>query len=230
MPYFQFEGIKLGFLTLHAWGFFVSLGFLTGLFLLLRSVKKDKIAKPTIIVEGFIWIIIGVMIFARIDKGFASLGGIIGGIVSALVYFKVKRLSFFLFLKLADLSAPAIALGLAVGRIGCFLIKDHPGKETSLPWGIIWPDGMIRHPVALYLIINALIIFFLLRFLKSRFEKPGQIFFIFMAVYFLSRFLLDFTRNYQTQFEYLYHWFFLIGFIFWFLILFLYRKGFVAKK
>ena len=92
-------------------------------------------------------------------------GGILGAILLGGLYIKITKLNLphpnpllikerervrFSFWTLADLFTPAVALGIGIGRIGCFLINDHIGAPTSLPWGISWPDGISRHPVALY--------------------------------------------------------------------------------
>jgi len=92
-------------------------------------------------------------------------------------------------------------LGIITARIGCLLINDHQGAITSLPWGIVWPDGSIRHPVALYLIINALLIFLILNLLKDKLKKPGLLFYCFLAIYSFTRFFLDFTRSDDTSFS-----------------------------
>ena len=97
-------------------------------------------------------------------------------------------------LKTANLLAPAAAIGIFIGRIGCFLINDHQGAPANLPWAIRWLDGISRHPVALYLSLNGLILFLILLFLKPKLKKPGQLAFIFLTYYAASRFLLDFTR------------------------------------
>jgi len=105
-----------------------------------------------------------------------------------------------MFFKVADLFVLSVPLGVAIGRIGCSLINDHQGSGTMLPWGITWPNGIIRHPVALYLIIANLLIFFVLLFLKSqsKFKKPGSLFFVWLILYSTFRFLLDFTRSTGT--------------------------------
>lgn len=99
------------------------------------------------------------------------------------------------FLKLADLFAPGAALGIAVGRIGCFLINDHAGAITKMPWGVFWPDGMLRHPVILYEIIFCLMVFFLLLWLEKHQKFQGQLFLNFLALYAAGRFALDFFRE-----------------------------------
>jgi phosphatidylglycerol:prolipoprotein diacylglycerol transferase len=105
------------------------------------------------------------------------------------------------FLRLADILTPSIALGIFIGRIGCFLIKDHPGAITNLPWAIQWPDGIFRHPVALYLSLNGLIMFLVLWLLRTRLKKTGQLFIIFLLWYSAARFFLDFTRVNDPQYS-----------------------------
>jgi len=102
------------------------------------------------------------------------------------------------FLQLADILTPAIALGIFISRLGCSLVNDHQGAITNLPWAILWPDAILRHPVAEYLALNALIMFLVLWFLRSRLKKPGQLFIIFLFWYSISRFFLDFTRATDT--------------------------------
>ena len=122
-------------------------------------------------------------------------GGLIGALITGGLYLKKAKLNF---LKTADILAPAIALGIFIGRIGCFLINDHQGAVTSLPWAIQWADGSLRHPIALYLSLNGLILFFVLLKLRKKLIKPGQLFFIFLAWYAISRFFLDFLRASDT--------------------------------
>jgi len=127
------------------------------------------------------------------------------------------------FWKMADLVTPAVALGIGIGRIGCFLINDHLGAATSLPWGILWPDGISRHPVALYESLVGFALFAIFWFLQKRKEsvipaklvpdrdwvagiqefgsrlfgrddKPGRLFLLFLISYSAIRFLLDFLR------------------------------------
>lgn len=107
---------------------------------------------------------------------------------------------------IADLIAPAAALGIFIGRIGCSLINDHQGAVTILPWGILWPDGIIRHPVAVYLALNGLIMFLVLWALKNKLKKPGQLFILFLLWYGLSRFFLDFTRVIDTSLADPHYW------------------------
>jgi len=215
IPYFCFDKIQIGSITFYVWGIFLALAFIVGYFLVLWQVKKQKI-NPDIIHNSFSWIILGAIIGARLgyifqfpkyyfsqpleilkiwEGGLTFHGGLLGVLITSIIYAKFAKISKRLFFQIADLIALVLPISIAIGRIGCSLINDHQGAETSLPWGIVWPDGIVRHPVAEYLIISALILFFVLRFLKPRLKEPGRLFFAFLLLYSISRFFLDFTRS-----------------------------------
>jgi len=199
MPYFLFDKITLGPITLYTWGIFVALAFLVGYFYVFKKAKEKKIATE-IIHYLFIFILVGAMIGGKLlgEGGLSIFGGILGSLLASFLYLKLTK-KLYLFFPIADLVALIVPISIAIGRIGCCLINDHQGAETSLPWGIIWPDGVIRHPVAEYLIVSALIIFLILKLLKPRLKKPGQLFFSFLFLYSSSRFFLDFTRSTGTS-------------------------------
>ena len=98
--------------------------------------------------------------------GLVFYGGLIPAAAVAFGYMRWHRLPVW---KLADLISPLIALGLCSGRIGCFLAGCCYGKETSLPWAVVFrnPDSLARlnvalHPTQLYDAANGLILFFFL--------------------------------------------------------------------
>jgi phosphatidylglycerol:prolipoprotein diacylglycerol transferase len=219
IPYFSFNKIIIGPITLDIWWTFFVLAFLFGYFFTLKQAKKAKI-DIRIIHNLFIWTFLGAIIGARLgyilqfpkeylsqpleilkfwQGGLTLFGGIFGALIAVIFYFKLAKVDFQKnFWQILDSAALSLPLSFALGRIGCSLLNDHQGAETSLPWGIQWPDGTIRHPVAEYLIINNLVLFFILKFLKSRLKKPGQLFFSFLFLYSFSRFFLDFTRSMGT--------------------------------
>ncbi|MFZ1204666.1 MAG: prolipoprotein diacylglyceryl transferase family protein [Candidatus Acidiferrales bacterium] len=96
-----------------------------------------------------------------------------------------------------DLFAAPLALGIAIGRIGCFLTglsDDTYGVPTALPWGVDFGDGIRRHPTQLYESIFALALFlFLLRVLK-RPHRQGDVFKAFMVAYLGWRLAIDFLK------------------------------------
>ncbi len=96
-----------------------------------------------------------------------------------------------------DLFAAPIALGLAIGRIGCFfggLADDTYGKPTSLPWGVDFGDGIPRHPTQLYESVFALGLFFFLLRMMKRPHRNGDIFKTFMVTYMSWRLAIDFWK------------------------------------
>ncbi|MFH1611970.1 MAG: prolipoprotein diacylglyceryl transferase family protein [bacterium] len=208
MPYFSITQFNLCFLTIQIWGVFVGLAFVVGLFFIIWRIKNTKFDQIDIL-NLSVLVFIGAVVGARIgyaflypfssfkdflmlnSGGFTFHGGLLVAILLGWWYVSKKRLNF---CKLADIFAPAIALGIFVGRIGCFLINDHIGTITKLPWGIVWSDGVMRHPIALYLSLNGLLLFFILWFLKNKFNKEGALFLFFLIYYSITRFLLDFLR------------------------------------
>lgn len=106
-------------------------------------------------------------------------------------------------LQLADVIAPSLALGLAFGRVGCFLNGCCFGGPSDLPWAFTWPEGSIPwnagmhgpiHPAQLYGVINALLLFVLLSVLLNRKRRHGQVLGAFFGLYAVSRFLLEWVR------------------------------------
>src|SRR4051812_49316643 len=103
--------------------------------------------------------------------------------------------------KTGDLFAPAVALGMAVGRVGC-LLTEAPGRPTTLPWGIHAPAtvpdcpgcvaGQAMHPSFAYEIAFQLAAFAALIWLRSRVTQPGELFTLYVAAYAMFRFLVEF--------------------------------------
>jgi phosphatidylglycerol---prolipoprotein diacylglyceryl transferase len=110
------------------------------------------------------------------------LGGLAGAYAGVLIG---KRLTGYPY-RTGDLFAPAVALGLAVGRLGC-LLTEPLGTSARLPWAI---EG--RHPVVLYEIVFHLLVFAVLLRLRHAPHAPGVLFTGFVAAYAAVRFLLEF--------------------------------------
>jgi prolipoprotein diacylglyceryltransferase len=135
--------------------------------------------------------------------GKSLLGGLAGAYLGVIV---TKRLVGYP-QRTGDLFAPAVALGIAVGRIGCFLTEPI-GTPTSLPWGItVSPEvgaripncsqcrlGVPLHPSFLYEIAALLVLFGVLRWLRPRVGVPGELFKLFLLAYGTFRFLVEFVR------------------------------------
>lgn len=125
--------------------------------------------------------------------GKTIVGALIGGLVA--VEWMKKRLK--ITRRTGDLFALPLCIGIAIGRIGCFLTgtEDHTaGVATLLPWGVNFGDGVARHPTQLYELVFALA---LAVFLWRRMQQPyaeGDIFKMFMVTYFAFRLAVDFLR------------------------------------
>lgn len=129
-----------------------------------------------------------------IFTGKSIVGGLVGGYLGILIVKKIKRISNF---RCGNYIAPAVALGMAVGRIGCFLTGCCYGIETSLPIGVDFGDGISRIPTQLIEVIFCLILFGYL-FYKQKTDKnliPGILFKELVLDYFVFRFLIEFIRE-----------------------------------
>ena len=128
--------------------------------------------------------------------GKTILGALIGGTLGVLLV--KNRLN--IKSKLGNIIAPSIAIGVAIGRIGCFLRGCCYGKPTSLPWGVNFGDGILRHPTQLYESIFMFGMFFFLIYKKKQNPAPGSLFKILIISYFTFRFFLEFLRVEQVAF------------------------------
>jgi prolipoprotein diacylglyceryltransferase len=96
-----------------------------------------------------------------------------------------------------DAFALPLIVGIAIGRIGCFLsgLDDHTyGNPTSLPWAIDFGDGVARHPTQLYEIAFLLVLGALLHWRRGAFDRPGDRFRAFMIAYLGFRLAVDFIK------------------------------------
>lgn len=89
-----------------------------------------------------------------------------------------------------DAASISMMLSLFLARVGCFLINDHFGKLTTVPWAIIGL-GELRHPISLYYALNALLIFVVLFILYQRNRWQGRLVGLMMVLYGVNRTLLD---------------------------------------
>ena len=131
-------------------------------------------------------------------------GGYAGALLAAMIYFRRNRdLAGW---QIADISAPAIALGQAIGRIGCFMAGDDYGKPTDLPWAVSFrhpdaadiggaPLGIPLHPVQLYESLTCLILFLFLVWLARHKRFHGEIILAYSIIYAVARFLLEYLRG-----------------------------------
>jgi phosphatidylglycerol---prolipoprotein diacylglyceryl transferase len=145
-------------------------------------------------------------IFAFRKGGLAIQGVMLGGILALVVFCKIRKLDFW---KWADIMAPALIFGQAVGRWGNFFNQEAFGLPTSLPWGLyidpinrpaIYSNAQFFHPTFLYESIADLVLFVLLllilRLYKKRPDKfpNGLVFATYLGVYAIYRSIIEYYR------------------------------------
>jgi phosphatidylglycerol---prolipoprotein diacylglyceryl transferase len=120
--------------------------------------------------------------------GQSIVGGLLGGLIGVELAKALTRQT----RSTGDAMVWPIAIGLAVGRIGCFVAGLHDdtfGVVTSLPWGMDFGDGIARHPTQLY---DAIVVLGLASAVHGRFQRvPGLAFKVFLSGYLLWRFGID---------------------------------------
>jgi len=138
-------------------------------------------------------------IFMLWHGGFTFYGGFIFGTAAGIWYVNKHKMDIW---KVADLIAPALALGLAFGRLGCFASGDSFGKPTDLPWGVVFtdpasmaPTGVPLHPTQIYSVLTNALVFFILIKWQKRQKFTGQIFLLFVILYAFTRSFVEIFRN-----------------------------------
>jgi len=123
--------------------------------------------------------------------GMAIFGGIILGFICALFYVRMNKMNLLVTL---DLLIPFVALGQAIGRIGCFLNGCCYGRPSA--FGLYFPSaGQVLIPTQLYSSLLLFIIFLVLRFMQNRKHFTGQILYSYFFLYSIKRFSIEFFRN-----------------------------------
>ncbi len=131
--------------------------------------------------------------FAVWQGGLSFHGSLVAIIIVTLLYCKKKKISF---LEIADIFVIPIALANALGRIGNFINAELYGKITSVAWAVLFPgvEGP-RHPTQLYEALYNIIIFFVLFSCRNKFKKKGVIFGLFLILYAIFRFSVEFIKD-----------------------------------
>lgn len=138
-------------------------------------------------------------VFAVWHGGMSFHGGLIGSIVAGIVFCRKYRIDFWLVSDLVIVTAP---IGLGLGRIGNFINSELYGRATNVPWGMIFPSGgpLPRHPSQIYeFLLEGVTLFGILWSLKNKNLKAGIISSLFLVLYGLFRFIVEFFREPDFQ-------------------------------
>lgn len=215
---------RIGDFFLPAYGLLITIAFLTALWMAARLGQRAGLNRETVLNLGIYVALAGIagakLLLVVLDLGYYTsnprelfslttlrAGGVFyGGLVLALgvafLYMRRKKLPG---LVTADVFAPAIALGHAIGRIGCFAAGCCWGKECSLPWAVTFtnresnrlvgvPLDRPLHPTQLYEAAAEAVIFAILYRRFHRAHRPGAIIGLYLVLYSAARFLVEFFR------------------------------------
>jgi len=222
-------------LALSVYGILVAAAFAGGLYLVGRSGPRYGISQDQVLDFGF-WMLVSTLAGARLlflvvhwrlyadacsegrclevlkfwKGGLVFYGGLLGAIAGSIVYARRAKIPYLL---LADVAAPSVAIGHAIGRIGCFFAGCCQGRAGGGLLGVSFPrgsgawvdwvrEGMPRsvgatpplHPAQLYEVFFDLILFFVLLRVKSRKRFHGQAIVTYLLGYAGIRFLLEVVR------------------------------------
>lgn len=204
---------KIGPVVIYSYGLILALAFLACTFLIKKEAEKQGFRGGEV-VDLSLYLVISGIIGARFlyvlinfedylknpfeiimlsHGGLVFYGGLILATITGIWFLKKRHLPV---LKIGDIVLPYLALGQAIGRLGCLLNGCCYGKLTNLPWGIRFPGHIERvHPTQIYESIFLLCIFVILKFLQNKFHKPGQLSIFYFLLYSLGRFLVEFYRG-----------------------------------
>ncbi|HEU4724755.1 MAG TPA: prolipoprotein diacylglyceryl transferase [Candidatus Eisenbacteria bacterium] len=216
--------LKFHGLELHSYGLLLAIAFLLGIQIFVARARARGIPEEPMQTLA-LWILVLAIVGARAlfvithwgdyaadplaifrlwEGGLILYGGYVAAIAGGILYVRRRGIRVW---RVGDAVAPSMALGIGIGRLGCFMNGCCFGLPTTLPWGVHFPHdsvpfytfpGAPLHPSQLYLSLAGLAIFVWLLVVdrKPRFE--GWLFWTYIAVDSGARFLLDFTRYYDA--------------------------------
>ena len=204
--------VRFGEFEVTTFGALVALAALTGLWIFHRELERSRL--PATGVDAALLGVLGGLAGAKIvwaiefrnqapflslllsRGGLSWFGGFLGGVGVGLWSLKRRRISIMAALAAAS---PALAIGHAIGRIGCFLVGDDYGRPTDLPWGVAFPRGLPPtsvpvHPTQLYEAAGlAVIAWFLVKWRRAR-VPDAVVFGRYLVLAGALRFLIEFVR------------------------------------
>lgn len=214
---------RIGSLEIRAYGVMIALGFIVAVFVGMKEAKR-KGYNPEIIQDLLFYAMVFGLLGARLyyvlfsepswyfshpleiiavwKGGLAIHGGLIAGFIVGVWFSKKHKIPFW---KFADLMAPAMIIGQAVGRGACTLNGCSYGIPTNLPWAVTFtsPDALLPpefkgiplHPTQFYELIIDFGIFLYIWSVRKKVEFDGQLFLKYAMAYGVARFFVEFFRG-----------------------------------
>lgn len=207
---------KIGSFTIHGYGLMIGMGILCAVLTAGIRAKKKGLDREVVYSLGLLVLVFGFigakLLYCLIEidtlfknplevlsgSGFVVYGGIIGGMAAAMIYCKVRKISF---LRYFDLLIPSVALAQGFGRIGCFLAGCCYGRETDSFIGIIFqnsaiaPNGIKLIPTQLISSAGDFLIAMVLLLYARKERKVGRAGAIYLILYGVGRFIIEFFRD-----------------------------------
>ncbi|MEK6885951.1 MAG: prolipoprotein diacylglyceryl transferase [Nanoarchaeota archaeon] len=198
--------------------FFVILGTIIGAYVYYLGTKKAKINSKInsedlffLIIGAFLGGILGakipiwilnwntILLASGTDKLLLIIGGrtIVGAIIGGFLGVEITKRCLGIKISTGNVFAPALAIGVAIGRIGCYVLGCCYGKITDVPWAI-YSFGALRHPTQIYEIIFHSIAFIIMwKKLSKEGDKmkPYTLFPAYILAYAVFRFFMEFIRG-----------------------------------
>lgn len=221
--------VEIGGFFVPTYGFLVALAFLVGLWVSVRLAKSVGINSQNVTNLAVYCALAGIvgaklMMFV-FDAGYYSQhpdeifslstlqaggvfhGGLLLALITAYVYMRRQKLPP---LQTADIFAPGIAIGHAIGRIGCFAAGCCWGDRCDSPWAVTFTDpdanrlvgvplGIPLHPTQLYESAAEIIIFAILWRAIHRPHEKGSVIGLYLVLYGIARFLIEFVRAHEQS-------------------------------
>jgi phosphatidylglycerol:prolipoprotein diacylglycerol transferase len=215
------ELFRIGPVIVHTYGALYALGILAAV-ALSDHLYRRRGGEPGVMVDMALPVVIGVFLGARamfvlVEReyyirnpleilmvwkgGLVFYGGLIGGALAFIITTRVMKLELW---DLADTVAPGVALGHALGRLGCFFAGSCYGRPTDVPWAVTYtnPNSLARdvlgvpvHPTQLYSAAFLVILSAILVFIGSRSAFKGQVIASYGILYGVFRFFIEFLRG-----------------------------------
>lgn len=213
----KFQLFSIGPVAVHGYGFMIALGVFACILLGMYRAKQTGILKEEAVLDIAIYGLLAGFLGAKIlyvivefetflanpmsvlgSEGFVVYGGIISGVLAAIIYCRVKGLSF---LECFDLLAPSVSLAQGFGRIGCFLAGCCYGRETSSFLGVVFPEGCMAPvgvkllPTQLFSSAGDFLITAVLLFAYRKRRHTGDVGALYMLLYGVGRFGIELLRS-----------------------------------
>ena len=207
--------LKIGPVTIHGYGLMIAIGILAAVLLAAYRAKRKGLSADMVYSLGIVALIFGFIgakllycivewryfienpLQALSGQGFVIYGGILGGVAAAIIYCRIKKISF---IRYFDLVAPSLSLAQGFGRIGCFLAGCCYGRQTDSVFGIVFhqslyaPNGVRLIPTQVMSSAGNFIIAAILLLYGRKDRKAGRVGAMYLILYSVGRFAIEFFR------------------------------------